>query len=140
MSVTLTLNGVQWVIPTVKNVHWGTNVTGYLQDIAEVLDGTFQTVTASGASTFIDFDNGKNIRLLLNASTTLTLLHPRAGRPAYFYVKQAGAFSLTFPSVTWLHSAGGLVMSSVSSGKLGVAALMYEPIDNVYVGEYGTQP
>ena len=134
MSVEIILNGVSHDVPTNDEIDWGADVTGYLQDIADVLDGTFQTVTASTGSTAIDFNLGKNVRLLLNASTTLTFTHPRGGRPAYFYIKQGGSFTVTWPTIKW--RGGSAPTITTGSGKRDVVCLMYEPTDAVYLGEY----
>jgi hypothetical protein len=137
MSVTLTLNGTSHVIPTRNETNWGSEVTTYLQDIADVLDGTFQSVTVSGATTTIDFDSGKNVNVALGASTTLTLSNPRTGRPAVLWITQAHtANAITWPvAVKW---PGGTAPDLSGSTGLYIVTLLYNSGTSTYVGEYGS--
>jgi hypothetical protein len=131
----LTLNHVLHSIAEDGDYDWGVAETTYLEDVCDILNGTFQEVTASGAATTIDFDNGKNVKLNLNASTTLTLSNPRGGRPAYIYIKQAGSFTITWPSTIKWRGAVAPTLTT-GAGKRDVVALMWELGDGVYLGEY----
>ena len=137
MSVTLTLNGTTHTIPTRNEVNWGSNVTGYLQDIADVLDGTFQTVNAAGDATTIDFDLGKNVNVALGYSTTFTFTHPRTGRPAILWITQANtSYTITWPAaVKW---PGGTAPAFNGSTGLYIVTLLYNSGTGTYVGEYGS--
>lgn len=136
MSVTVTLNGQTHIVPTVREIGWGSNVTGYLQDIAEVLDGTFQNISASSPVTTIDWDNGKNVHLNLGISTSLNLLNPRVGRGSIIHIVQGGAFTISWPSnVKWLR--GGIApIITTTAGRRDIVTLVWDAIDLVYVGEF----
>lgn len=134
MSTQKTLNGTLHLVPETGEYSWGDAVSDYLEDVCDVVNGTFQVVTASGATTTINFANGRNVRLTLNASTTLTLTNPRGGRPMYIHVKQGGSYTLAWPStVKW--QGGTAPTITTGAGARDVIALQYD--DSVYLGDYG---
>jgi hypothetical protein len=132
MSIAKTLNNTSHTIPEDGEYDWGEQATDLLDDLVDVVNGTWQTVTASGAYTTVNFDNGRNIRLVLNADTTLTLTNPRAGRQALFYIKQGGSYTLSWPStVKW--PGGSAPTITVGAGKRDVVALVWENNDGIYL-------
>lgn len=135
MSWSLILNGTTHSLPDAGEEGWSADVNGYFSDLNSVVSGTWQTVTASGAATNIDFDNGKNIRLILGASTTITFLNPRAGKPAFVKVKNTGAYSVYWPAnVLW---TGGTEPTNTSgNGKVDTFAFVYDDTDLDYLGEF----
>jgi hypothetical protein len=135
MSWTLILNGTTHTLPDSGEEGWATEVNAYLLDIVTILSGTWQTVTVTGAATTVDFNNGKNVRLLLGANTAITFTNPRAGKPAFFKVKNTGAYSVTWPAnVLW--SAGTEPTNTSGNGKVDTFAFIYDNVDMNYLGEY----
>jgi hypothetical protein len=135
MSISKILNSTIHIVPETLEQDWDEDVTDLLVDLIDVLNGTFQTVTVSGASATIDFSLGRNVRLLLNHSTVLTLTNPRGGRPAYIYIKQGAGYGINWPGdIKWRGAASPTL--STGAGKIDVVALMYEPTDAIYLGEY----
>lgn len=134
MSSTITLNGTTHVIPTRNETNWGSNVTDYLEDIAEVLDGTFQSVTGNGA-TSIDFSSGRNVNLNLTASATLTLSNPRTGRPSVLWITQNNTgYTITWPAaVKW---QGGTAPDLSGGTGLYIVTLLYNSGSAIYAGEF----
>lgn len=135
MSTTKTFCGITYYIPVRKEVGWGDNVTNLLSDLTDKLDGTFQSVTASGAATTIDFANGRNVKLTLNASTTITLSNPISGLGCSIYVKQGGSYTIAWPStVKW---RGGLAPTiTTGAGARDLIGMIYESVDNIYLGDF----
>lgn len=129
------LNGTTHSIPEVDETDWGEEVTALLQDLIAVLDGTFQSIIASGATTNVNFNNGKNIDLTLNASTTLVFSNARVGRPAVFQISQGGNYTITWPAnVKWRGAHAPVI--TTGAGKMDVVCLLYNSSRNIYTGEY----
>lgn len=140
MSVTVILNGASYTIPTTNEGDWDEDVTDYLEDICNVLNGTFQTVTGNGSVT-VDFNAGRNVRLNLTGNTTLSFSNPRGGRPCYFYIRKQGGYGITWPAaVKWRGGSPPTLTIGGSSGspKRDVVCLQYEPTDAIYLGEFAT--
>jgi hypothetical protein len=138
MSITVILNGTQYTLPETNESEWGEDVTNFFEDIGLNLNGTFQTVTASGATTAINFLAGKNVNLALNASTTLTLSNPRTGRPSVFWITQGNTSNtITWPAaVKW---QGGTAPDFSGSTGLYIVTLLYNSTSATYVGEFSAQ-
>jgi hypothetical protein len=135
MSWTLILNGTTHTLPDAGEEGWDEEVNAYFLDINNVLSGTWQTVTVTGAATDVNFDYGKNVRLVLGASTTITFLNPRAGKPAFFKVKNTGAYSVAWPAnILW--TSGTEPTNTSGDGKVDCFAFIYDDIDLDYLGEY----
>lgn len=134
MPYTKNLTGTQHDIPAKRELFWGTDVTNLLIDIILRLSGTFQAVAASGA-TAINFLNGHNIRITLNAAATLSFTNPAGGDRYVFLVKNTGAFNITWPgNVKW--KSGTAPVITAVSGKKDIIALIYDSVDAEYLGEY----
>jgi hypothetical protein len=134
MSETVTLNGTSHVLPTRNENIWGASTTTFLEVVALAVDGTFQTVTVTGANTTVNFALGKNVRLVLGASTTLAFSNPRAGQTYKFYVKQGGSWTLAWPgTVKWPTRAPTI---TTGAGAIDLIELTYDATDTVYLGRY----
>lgn len=133
--ITVVLNGVQHHIPETGETDWGDDVSGYLQDNNLQLNGTFQRITASGATTNINFSNGKNIDLTLNATTQLVFSNPRVGRPMVFQIFQGGSYGITWPAnIKW--RGGSAPTITTGAGSIDVVCLLYNSTRNIYTGEF----
>lgn len=135
MSWTLILNGTTHTLPDAGEEGWDEEVNAFFLDLNNIISGTWQTVTATGATTAVDFNNGKNIRLILEASTAVTFSNPRAGKPAFFKVKNTGAYTVTWPaSVLW--TSGTEPTNTSGNGAVDCFAFIYDDVDLDYLGEY----
>lgn len=134
MSWSLILNSTTHTLPDSGEEGWSAAVNAYLLDVCSVVSGTWQTVTVTGPATTVDFNNGKNIRLLLGANTAITFTNPRAGKPVFFKVKNTGAYAVTWPSnVLW--SGGTEPTNTSGNGKVDTFAFVYDNTDLDYLGE-----
>lgn len=92
-----------------------------------VSTGVTQTVTASGATTTIDFASGDIVTLTLNASTTLTLSNPITG--LFYFIKcvqdATGSRTVTWPaSVKW--SGGTAPTLTTTASKTDIIAFWWD--------------
>jgi hypothetical protein len=138
-SVQVPLNGTTHTLPVRKALRWGTNVTGFFEDLSDVLDGTFQAIIVTTGATTIDFVAGKNVSLQLNASTILTFQNPRQGRPSTFFIYQGGAFDITWPSnVRWMRGGAGNtpLIITPTVGQFDIVTMIYDPTKLIFGASY----
>lgn len=138
MTIIRTVCGNQHEIPEDRERDWGDDVTDLLDDFCDIIDGAPQTVTASGVATTINFDNGKNVRLVLNASTAITLLNPRNGRPSAIFILYGGTYTPTFPSTVKWPRGGGVPSWTSVNGKVDIVGLFWDSVSGVYRAEVST--
>jgi hypothetical protein len=131
----LNLNDNSHLIPLTGEVDWGDEVNDYLEDISFLLDGTYQEIIATGATTNIDFREQRNTDLTLNASTELVFSNPRAGRPLVFQIFQGGSYTITWPAnIKW--RGGTAPTITTGAGAIDVVCLLYNSTRNIYTGEF----
>ena len=135
MSWSLILNGTTHSLPDAGEEGWSATFNAYLLDLNKVVSGTWQTVTATGATTPVDFNNGWNVRLVLSASTTVTFANPRAGTSINFKVKNTGAYTVTWPT-TILWTGGTHPTNTSGNGAVDRMSFIYDNVDTNYTGEY----
>jgi hypothetical protein len=138
MTTTKTVCGTTHLVPEDRERDWGEDVTDLLEDLCDLANGAPQAVTASGAATTINFSLGKNVRLTLNANTTLTLTNPRNGRPGVIIIIYGGAYTPTFPStVKWPRGGTAPTWTSVA-GQVDMVGLFWDSTSGVYRAEVST--
>lgn len=116
MSQSKTLTGTVEIIPEEREYDWGENLTNFFLDVIALLNHTFQTVTASGASTTVNMTNGHNITLALNASTTVTCTNLKQGERYIFAVVQGGAFTLAWAdTIKWRSGTAPTITTGASA-------------------------
>lgn len=150
--IEIIIDGTSCKIPEDEEEEWGEDLTLALQTVftrvqqalsyvsgklkitAARFAAPFQTKTASGAATTVDVSLGFNVRLLLQASTTLTFSNVRDGERIYLRIKSAGVYTISWPAnVKW---ASGVAPTLSGTGKVDIVSLMYEATDDVYEGEF----
>lgn len=103
---------------------------------AEGYSAPFRQVVASSSDTTIDLSLGHNIYLLLNSSTTLTLLNPQNGERYLFWIVNGGSNTLSWPSgsggVVWKGGSPPVMTSGV--GKQDLVCIIYNGIAGKYGG------
>lgn len=145
-----TLLGTVRAIPIHKETLWHAVVTALHEDFCDLWEGVltatklkvkrlsspFQSVTATGGATTVDFENGYNTLLTLEANTTLTLDNPRDGERHLFRIYQdaTGSRTITWPAaVKW---SGGAPTLTTTGLALDLVCLHYSSTKLTYTAEH----
>ena len=156
MSITKTLNGNTRYVPETDEENWGAQGTAILSELIDLVNPSislsnnrqklsgyqlaspFQTVTVTTASVTIDFEVGRNIRLVLQSNTSLqNFLNPKGGDRYFFHIIQdgVGGRSISWPGAIKWRGASPPILTTTANAR-NVVALMYDDIDGIYLGEY----
>ena len=100
-----------------------------------------QSITASGASTTIDFSQANDFIVTMNASTSLIFSNVVAGQTGVIYLKQdiVGGRTFTLPAVAKTPNGGATIAQENDASSISVLAYTVLDSSNVlinYIGDY----
>lgn len=129
---------------------WGAKLNDNWDAIDDVLDGTtpvqritqaITNVTASGASTSVDFSASNHHKVTLSATTTFTFSNVAAGQQGVIFLKQdaTGGRSFTLPAAAKTPQGGAAIAQVTTANSLSILSYIVMDASNIlvnYIGEY----
>ena len=129
---------------------WGTKLNDNLDDLDDLLDGTtalkairgdITAVSASGASTAIDFGASNHHKVTMSANTTFSFSNKSAGQQGVIFVVQdaTGGRSFTLPSEAKTPKGGASIVQETGANEVSILSYIVMDTSNVlvnYIGDY----